>query len=767
MKLRSILAAAALVLLAVPACEQVANLGEAQISVTPNTVTLPASGEKSETVALLATREWRVDYKPDWVILDKTSGKASTVEQLVTVSADPNKGNNREDEILFTIGLAKASLKVVQEGEKGVIEKGDGTLEKPFSVAGAIEYCQSLGADVQSTNNVYIHGIVSSVTTTYEASGSYGNATFYIVDNEGDTDQFYVFQTLYLGNKKWTSGNPDIKVNDDVIICGKVVNYKGNTPETVSKGGSFVYSLNGKTEGGGTEVDPGTPKGNGTLDNPYNPAGATAFVKTLAADTQTTEKYYIKGKVSKVATTFEGSGSYGNASFYIVDETDGKGEFYIFQTYYLGNRQWKSGDAEIKVDDVVIVYGPVVNYKGNTPETAGKGASFIYSLNGKTEGGNENPPAGEAKGSGTLEDPYNADGVIAFIKTLEGSNESANDVYVKGKISSVKYSFDAEHGTATFNVSDDGTTSKTQFTCYGVLTLGNQKWVEGNTQIAVNDDVIICGKVYNYNGNTPETVSGKAYIYSLNGKTSDTVSDVFGVEKTEISVGASATTATINVTGNVAWTASSTDATVAPESGTGKGAITVTFPANESTEAAKTYTVVVSTTANVDTKSYTVKITQAAKVQGGGSSYVLDGAAIKAAHTSAWSYTSGEKKVTATDGSEWILFNTYASTNQVTVQMNKGKSAYVRTPIVPEGYEIKTIAVVLNTKNDGSGNVGDRPMDIIGADGSVVLNDVSGQSLADGLAVGSSGHRVLQIICDETNGGAVYITSITITYGAK
>ena len=617
MKLRSILAAAALVLLAAPACVQTADLGEAQVSVTPNTVTLAASGEKSETVALLATREWRVDYKPDWVILDKTSGKASTTEQLVTVSVDPNRGNNREDEVIFTIGLAKASLKVIQEGEKGVIEKGEGTLEKPFSVAGAIEYCQSLGADVQSTNNVYIHGIVSSVTTTYEASGTYGNATFYIVDNEGDTDQFYVFQTLYLGNKKWTSGNPDIKVNDDVIICGKVVNYKGNTPETVSKGGSFVYSLNGKTEGGGTEVDPGTPKGNGTLDNPYNPAGAAAFVKTLAADTPSTEKVYVKGKVSRVATTFEGSGNYGNASFYIVDETDGKGEFYIFQTYYLGNRQWKSGDAEIKVDDVVIVYGPVVNYKGNTPETVGKGASFIYSLNGKTEGGNENPPAGEAKGSGTLEDPYNADGVIAFIKTLEGSNESANDVYVKGKISSVKYSFDAEHGTATFNVSDDGTTSKTQFTCYGVLTLGNQKWVEGNTQIAVNDDVIICGKVYNYNGNTPETVSGKAYIYSLNGKTSDTVGDVFGVEKTEISVGASATTATINVTGNVAWTATSSDATVAPEAGTGKGAITVTFAANESTEAAKTYTVVVSTTADVATKSYTVVITQNKVAQAG------------------------------------------------------------------------------------------------------------------------------------------------------
>ena len=766
MKFKSLFAAAALAVFALVGCESEENLGEARISVDPTSISLAATDD-SKAVTLVATRDWQIYSQPDWVALDKTTGTASTKEQTVTISVAANSGNDREGEVVFTIGLARASLTVKQAGEAGELKKGSGTLEDPYSVAGAIEFCQSLGADVQSTNNVYIHGIVSSVTTTYEASGTYGNATFYIVDNEGDTDQFYVFQTLYLGNKKWTSGSPDIKVNDDVIICGKVVNYKGNTPETVSKGGSFVYSLNGKTEGGGTEVDPGTPKGNGTLDNPYNPAGAAAFVKTLAADTPSTEKVYVKGKVSKVATTFEGSGSYGNASFYIVDETDGKGEFYIFQTYYLGNRQWKSGDAEIKVDDVVIVYGPVVNYKGNTPETVGKGASFIYSLNGKTEGGNENPPAGEAKGSGTQADPYNAAGVLAFIATLEGSNESTNDVYVKGKISSIKYTFSADYGTATFDISDDGSTNGSQFTCYSVYTLGNQAWVDGNTQIAVGDEVIICGKVYKYNGNTPETVSKKAYIYSLNGKTSDTVGPVFGVEKTEITVAASATSATINVTGNVKWTASSENATVSPASGEGNGAVTVSFAANTDTENAKTYTVVVSTTEDVTTKSYTVTITQNKVSAGGGTSYTLDGDAIKAAHTEGWSYTSGEKKVTATDGSEWILFNTYASKNQVTVQMNKGKSAYVLTPALPDGMEIKKISVVLNKKNDGTGDMGDRPMDILSADGkATLLDNVTGQTLADGLDV-AAGNTQARIICDETNGGAVYITSITVTYGAK
>ena len=32
----------------------------------------------------------------------------------------------------------------------------------------------------------------------------------------------------------------------------------------------------------------------------------------------------------------------------------------------------------------MVVYGPLMNYQGNTPETEGN-KSYLYSLNGKTE----------------------------------------------------------------------------------------------------------------------------------------------------------------------------------------------------------------------------------------------------------------------------------------------------------------------------------------------------------------------------------------------
>ena len=48
--------------------------------------------------------------------------------------------------------------------------------------------------------------------------------------------------------------------------------------------------------------------------------------------------------------------------------------------------------------------------------------------------------------------------------------------------------------------------------------MGNRDWAEGDSQIALGDEVILYGALTKY-GSTYETSSKKAYIYSLNGKT--------------------------------------------------------------------------------------------------------------------------------------------------------------------------------------------------------------------------------------------------------
>ena len=85
----------------------------------------------------------------------------------------------------------------------------------------------------------------------------------------------------------------------------------------------------------------------------------------------------------------------------------------------------------------------------------------------------------------------------AFIKRRPEAKDMSMD-YFKGKICSVKYTFSAQYGTATFNISEDGKTGGTEFICYSVYTFGNQPWVEGNTQVAVGDEVVICGKITNF-----------------------------------------------------------------------------------------------------------------------------------------------------------------------------------------------------------------------------------------------------------------------------
>lgn len=278
--------------------------------------------------------------------------------------------------------LGTFEIEGVETGGDGT-PSGDGSLANPFNCAGANEYTSGLAADTESPNNVYIKGKVVSIK---EEFGSYGNASFYISDDGTANNQFYVFRCLYLGNKKWTSGDTQIKVGDEVVICGKVVNYKGNTPETVTNK-AYIYSLNGNGGStGGGETGGGTASGNGTIDNPYNAAGVTAYINTLADNEESPNDVYIKGKIASVKEEF---GSFGNATFYISDDGTSTGQFYVYRTLYLGNQKWTDGNTQIKAGDEVIICGKVVKYVssyGTTPETV-QNKAYIYSLNGKTGDG--------------------------------------------------------------------------------------------------------------------------------------------------------------------------------------------------------------------------------------------------------------------------------------------------------------------------------------------------------------------------------------------
>ena len=122
-----------------------------------------------------------------------------------------------------------------------------------------------------------------------------------------------------------------------------------------------------------------------------------------------------------------------------------------------------------------------------------------------------------AKGDGTLQNPFNAIAAAKKASELQVGETTSQRYYVKGIVSSIKYTYSAQYGTATFNISDDGTTNR-QFYVYGSYYLENKPWVEGYPQIKIGDQVIVYGKMTNYNG-TLEMADRDNYVYSHNGST--------------------------------------------------------------------------------------------------------------------------------------------------------------------------------------------------------------------------------------------------------
>lgn len=344
---------------------------------------------------------------------------------------------------------------------------GTGTLEDPYTPGAANLFCKTLESDVVTDKEYYIKGKISRIANkgTYTDGGTFGNASFYISDSGEATGEFYCFRVLYLKNTKYneyTGTKTDIKVGDEVIVCAKLVLYQGTTPET-SAGNGYMYSHNGNTGDGGSGG--GTAKGDGTLNNPYNPLGAAQAVSGLTWTSNTeydkTDNVYVKGKISRIANngTYTAGGTFGNASFYISEDGTESGEFYCFRVLYLNNTKYNEYTGEkvdIKVGDEVVIYGKLMNYRGNTPETVA-GEAHLYSLNSGGGGGGGTTDGGFTRSV----DTDNA------IVTFTASRTTASSNVVEYDLTTCGLAHQAENPSFTINgvsfafaVNGGGTTPK-------------------------------------------------------------------------------------------------------------------------------------------------------------------------------------------------------------------------------------------------------------------------------------------------------------------
>ena len=217
-------------------CQLEAPVSESNLAVDvkPSMLSFDGKTAGEAEVEVNAQASWTatVPADADWVTVTPASGGVGISKVKVAVLAGGEKA--RKAEIAFKAGNDTQLLTVEQSG--GVKY---GTKENPFTASKAYDWVAEKPGDAK-TEEVYIKGIICSITAPYKAD-DYGNAHFYISDdgkNEGKVFQCY--RCLYItpeGEKtgvKYSDPNArNISVGDEVLIYGKCVNYKGNTPETV------------------------------------------------------------------------------------------------------------------------------------------------------------------------------------------------------------------------------------------------------------------------------------------------------------------------------------------------------------------------------------------------------------------------------------------------------------------------------------------------------------------------------------------------------
>lgn len=214
-----------------------------------------------------------------------------------------------------------------------------------ITCAKATQICEALAADEQTATVYNIYGYVVSVKDAY--SDQYKNETFYISDDKTATTGFYCFRC---------SGTEAVAVGDFVCVSAKLVNYKGNTPETVQSGSKYEKA----DENNHPELLDAEEEKIETI----NVAKALEIGQALnntsvGTEVTTTVKYRVRGYCTGVKTEY--SEQYGNETWYMGDVLGEKGDLQIYRG---------SVSGPIAEGDFVEVVGFITNYCGES-ETSG------------------------------------------------------------------------------------------------------------------------------------------------------------------------------------------------------------------------------------------------------------------------------------------------------------------------------------------------------------------------------------------------------------
>ncbi len=622
-------------------------------------------GDETADIVFSVTQPKQVNYSNQWVLVTSESDlsegdKIVIVNTDVTLAMSTTQNNNNRGSVSVDKDSEDDSILVLNDSDNTQqLTLGKSNNHWTLYTGAGYLYAASSSSNLlktQTTNNANGEWTIA-INASYQATiTAQGTNTHNVIKNNGSLFSCYTGGQTAVKVYKWIEDTTSPKVT---LVKTEINNVAAAGASSVDETG--VYTLANASDANLTVTSDGTivtaaSAANGTVT--YSVAANTGAARQGWVKIEVDGGNNVTINVNQLGAAYNltidtpANGSIeatvgGSAAGSIV----GAGETVTISAtpdsgYKLSAWDvYKTGDASTKVE---VTYGSFVMPAYNVTVSA----TFV-------EGGD-----------GSLQNPFTVAEAIAAYQ----ENSSIGNKYVKGIIcqeGTGKYCFMSDDGTTDtkfelYNITGSVTVSDLELgdgvIAHGTITLYNNtyefngcvvdvhvkkptfdpaggEFVEsqsveitstGSTSIRYTTDesnpTITVGNVYSSALNLASTTTVKAV--GINGAVctgvasatytkvapSFSASLASGTTTASIEVAANETSATVYVTGNVAWTATpGTGVTLSKNSGTGADSFTMTFEANTDVNNPKNNTVTVSTTAGVATQSYTLTVTQKKK----------------------------------------------------------------------------------------------------------------------------------------------------------
>lgn len=296
-----------------------------------------ASGNGSITTPAFAKTVSKVDVTVDDI-------NASTTGSLTLQSSTDNKnftdvGNfnfaKGKQSLTLTDSVANSYYRLFIQYDNTAIKK-NGTIQiskLEFYTTEAIEAVPVTSITASNTDVELYEGNTEAIELTYAPSNT---------NQKGVT---------------YASSNTEVATVSDTGVITAVSTGSATITVTSNSNSSVSTTINVVVKSKSVKAHAGT------LEDPYSIADALLVAKETGT-TATAESYYIKGIVSSGSIDT----NYGNATFKLVDTLEEEELFTAFRIKDFENAKF-TDNSKIEVYDEIVVYAPIVNHNGNTPET--------------------------------------------------------------------------------------------------------------------------------------------------------------------------------------------------------------------------------------------------------------------------------------------------------------------------------------------------------------------------------------------------------------